>query len=90
MLPVKTGIFIGLEAGADASKDAYLDDFTLWNARLAWRSASDVDIEVALYVDNLTDEDYFGSGLLQLSAQGTASLVKGLPRTYGIQAMYRF
>lgn len=81
---------IGLEAGADASAFATLDGYTLWNARLAWRSASQHDVEVALYVDNLTDEEYFGTGNLQLSSQGTLTLVKGVERTYGVQASYRF
>ena len=86
----KDDIYIGLEAGADASAFSTLDGYTLWNARLAWRSASQHDIEVALYVDNLTDKEYFGTGNLQLSSQGTLTLVKGIERTYGIQASYRF
>jgi outer membrane receptor protein involved in Fe transport len=83
-------IYIGLEAGADESGLSYLDDVTLWNARLAWRPSGDLDVEVAFYMDNIADEDYFGSGNLQLSAQGTRSVVKGMPRTYGLQARYWF
>ena len=83
-------IYIGLEAGADAADESILDDFTVWNARLSWQPEGDWDINVALYVDNFTDEEYFGTGNLQLRNQGTASLVRGLPRTYGIQAIYWF
>ncbi|MEH6571219.1 MAG: TonB-dependent receptor, partial [Halioglobus sp.] len=86
----KDDIYIGLEGAAAESAFSTLDGYTLWNARLAWRSTSQHDIEVALYVDNLADEDYFGTGNLQLSSQGTLTLVKGVERTYGLQASYRF
>lgn len=83
-------IYIGLEAGADAADESILDDFTVWNARLSWQTPGELDLNVALYLDNFTDEKYFGTGNLQLRNQGSASLVRGLPRTYGIQARYRF
>ncbi len=67
-----------------------LDDYTLWNARLTWRSVSDLDLEVSLYCDNCADEDYWATGNLQWSSQGTVTLVNGIERTYGVQATYRF
>lgn len=85
----KDDIYIGLEGGADVSNFDTLDGYTLWNARLSWRAPGD-NLEVALYVDNLDDEEYFGTGNLQFAAQGTQTLVKGLERTYGLQATYRF
>ena len=86
----KDEVYIGLEGGADQSDESILDDYTLWNARLTWRSLAAQDLEISLYVDNLTDEEYFGTGLLQLASQGSATLVRGVPRTYGMQALYRY
>lgn len=85
----KDDIYIGLEGGADVSDFDTLDGYTLWNTRLNWR-APEGNIEVALYVDNLADKEYFGTGNLQYGAQGTQTLVKGIERTYGVQATYRF
>ena len=90
MVPIGTRSILDWRRGADAADESILDDFTLWNARLSWQPEGDWDINVALYADNFTDEEYFGTGNLQLRNQGTASLVRGLPRTYGIQAIYWF
>ena len=83
-------IYIGLEGNADQTPLSVLDDYTLWNARLTWRSVSDLDLEVSLYCDNCADEDYWATGNLQWSSQGTVTLVNGIERTYGVQATYRF
>ena len=40
--------------------------------------------------ENLTDEDYFQGGFSQSGALGAATLVKGSPRSYGLEARYNF
>ena len=35
----KDEVYIGLEGGAHVSPCRHSDDYTLWNARLAWRAA---------------------------------------------------
>jgi len=86
----KDEVFIGLDAAAADSDVAYLDDYTLWNARVAWQPPNMDQLEIALYVNNLNDEDYFGTGVISLAGVGAASLVPGKQRTYGIEAYYRW
>ena len=86
----KDDVFIALSPGLADVDGAYLDDYDLWNARLSWQSAGDGNIEVALYCDNLADNDYFGTGNIEFTNQGTRALVPSIERTYGLQARYRF
>ncbi|MDX1735726.1 MAG: TonB-dependent receptor, partial [Halioglobus sp.] len=86
----KDEIFIALSPGLEDLDGAYLDDYELWNARLSWLSPDDGRVELALYCDNLTDEDYYGTGNIEFENQGTRSLVNSIGRTYGLQASYRF
>ena len=86
----KDEIYIGLEGFADQSPLSVLDDYTLWQARVTWRFQGEHDIRISAYVDNLTDAAYYGTGNLQWSSQGTVTLVRGLERTYGVQATYHF
>ncbi|RLA59944.1 MAG: hypothetical protein DRR04_07075 [Gammaproteobacteria bacterium] len=83
-------VYIGLTADADLSPLSTLDSYDLWNARLSWQLPTAADVHLAVYVDNFTDEEYFGTGNIELSAQGTLTAVPGLQRTYGLQASYRF
>ncbi len=83
-------VYIGLTAGADQSTLSTLDSYQLWNARVSWQLPGARDILVAVYMDNLTDEEYFGTGNIELSSQGTLTVVPGVQRTYGLQASYRF
>ncbi len=83
-------VYIGLTAGAEQSPLSTLDSYDLWNARLSWQLPTAADVHIAIYVDNFTDEEYFGTGNIELSSQGTLTVVPGLQRTYGLQANYRF
>ncbi len=86
----KDEVFIALSPGLEDFSPAYLDDYDLWKARLTWRDPGQQNIEISLYCDNLTDEDYIGTGNLEFVNQGSLVLVPGLERTYGVQASYRF
>lgn len=82
-------VFFGLDASAADVDEAYIDDYTLWNFRLAWQSGDDNNNwEVAAYVDNFTDEEYFGSGVISVDGIGAASVIPGKQRTYGVQLYY--
>jgi len=60
-----------------------LDSFTVWNARLSLQSHQLEGLEVALYVNNFTDEFYYGTGNLN-DILGIASVVPGKSKTYGV------
>ena len=56
------------------------------DARLRHRSGH---LEIAAWVKNLTDEFYYTYGI-NLSTLYQDSLIRGMPRTYGLQATYHF
>lgn len=64
------------------------DSYWLWNARAAWTSA-DEHWEVAAYGRNLGDEEYLVYAF-DLSFFGFNEEMLGTPRTYGLEARYRF
>ena len=72
--------FFDVFNNAYTSQDAY----TLWGARAGWVSASG-DWELALWSQNLTDEDYLSTGI-DLSADfGLVQMIPSRPRTYGLE-----
>ena len=60
--------------------------YWLYNARAAWETET---LTVAGWVRNLTDEGYYSYGL-NLNAFFQDYLVRGMPRTYGVEFRYRF
>lgn len=87
----KDKIYIGLDPAAFFyEKQATLDDYTLWNARLAVVPHALENLEVALFVENVTDKTYFGTGTVEAERLGTTSVIRGKPRTFGIDVFYRW
>jgi len=82
--------FIGLDAAAAAVDEANLDSYEVWRFRLAFQPEAMEQLEVAGYVNNLTDEDYFGSGIASIGGVGAVSLVPGKQRTYGVELHYNW
>ncbi|MEH6570722.1 MAG: TonB-dependent receptor, partial [Halioglobus sp.] len=66
-----------------------LDSFTIWNARLAFQSHQLEGLEVALYVNNFTDEFYYGTGNLN-DILGINSVVAGKSKSYGVEFYYNW
>ncbi|HEX7081350.1 MAG TPA: TonB-dependent receptor [Gammaproteobacteria bacterium] len=66
-----------------------IDDYTLTNARLTWRSASD-EWEAALAVTNVTDEFYFNNIFEQFDSSGTVSGTPGMPRMWALSLKRNF
>ncbi len=64
------------------------DSYWIWNARVAWKSVDD-HWEVAAYGRNLGDEEYMVYAF-DLSFFGFNEEMIGTPRTYGLEASYRF
>ena len=65
------------------------DGYALGNARLALKPG-EPGLEVALWVKNFTDENYRTSMINLLDNFGYVYGLMGLPRTYGIEATWRF
>ncbi len=82
-------IYYGVDAAAAIYEQAYLDDRTIWNFRLAWLAEPlSENLEIAAYVMNFTDEDYFASGVITVDSVGASSLIAGKQRTWGMTARY--
>ena len=87
----KDEVYTGLDPVAFEFEDeATLDDFIVWDARLAIVPAGLEGLEVALYVKNLTDEFYYGTGTIEAARLGSAGAIRGKPRNYGVDIFYRF
>lgn len=70
----------------DTSEVYEQESYHLLSARIEWADPSD-SFSVALYGDNLTDEEYLNSLLPQFYG---ALSTWGAPRTYGLSGEYRF
>ena len=69
---------------------ATIDDVTLWNFRLGFTPGQSENILVTLFVNNLTDENYYQGGFSNTESLGAGAYVLGAPRTYGLEASISF
>ena len=83
-------MYTGIDYLSPDYSEAYIDAYTLFNFRLAYIPAEMDSLDVTLYVNNLTDKDYFQGGFTVAASMGAATLSKGPPRTYGLEATYTF
>lgn len=67
-----------------------VDDYTLLNLRLDWRGAMGSDFDLAIWVQNATDEQYAVGGLDIADSLGLVARVYGPPRTYGATFQWNF
>ncbi|CAA0125538.1 Pesticin receptor [Halioglobus japonicus] len=89
----RDSFYTGLDATAweEAFRDsATIDDVTLWNFRIGYTPANHENIQLWLYVDNLTDEQYFQGGFSNTESLGAGSYALGPPRSYGLEASITF
>jgi outer membrane receptor protein involved in Fe transport len=84
-------IYTGVDLkGAEYEEVSTIDDVTLWSFRLAYIPADLQELNVSLFVKNLTDEEYFQGGFTVAETLGAAILTQGPGREYGIEATYNF
>ena len=86
-------LYTGLDSTAwdEQFRDlATIDDVTLWNFRVGYTPVNKENIQIWLYVDNLTDENYFQGGFSNTESLGAGSYVLGAPRSYGLEASISF
>jgi outer membrane receptor protein involved in Fe transport len=82
--------YMGLDAGAGLVKDqSTLDAYTRVDARLAYRTL-DERLEVALYVNNLTDKLYYDGAASVGDSVGVFPVIAAPPRMYGAEFTYKF
>ncbi|MDZ7782312.1 MAG: TonB-dependent receptor [Halioglobus sp.] len=81
-------IFTGIDERAIDFDSSTIDTLNLVNARLSWLPAE--NFRASAFVDNLLDESYFASGFTVSAALGAATLLRGQPRTYGLELSYTF
>lgn len=74
----------------DAQNGVPLPGYTLVNARLTLSDIGDTGLSVALFAKNLLDREYASAPSVLLPTLPTDSVFYGDPRTYGIEASYRF
>lgn len=89
----RDSLYTGLDASAWDSQFrdlATIDDVTLWNFRVGYTPPNKENIQLWLFVDNLTDENYFQGGFSNTESLGAGSYVLGSPRTYGLEASISF
>jgi iron complex outermembrane recepter protein len=89
----RDSFFTGLDATSWESQYrdlATIPDVTLWNFRVGYTPADHDNVQVWLYVDNLTDENYYQGGFSNTESLGAGSYVLGTPMTYGIEASISF
>jgi iron complex outermembrane receptor protein len=60
------------------------------NFRLNWNSIAKTKLDLAVYVRNAFDEDYFSSPVVLLSSFPMSVATPGDPRTWGMEATYKF
>ena len=83
-------VYTGVDLPALDSESSYIDDVTLWTFRMAYIPADLQELNVSLFVKNLTDEEYFQGGFTVAETLGAAVLTQGPGREYGIEATYNF
>ncbi|NIB44071.1 TonB-dependent receptor [Pseudomaricurvus alkylphenolicus] len=64
--------------------------YHLTNVRADWRGLAGTRMDVAVYVNNVTDEVYASSPSMTSEALGVTAFVYGPPRMWGVEARYNF
>lgn len=90
MLPGRTGSTWSETDIAFARDYSAVDSYTVWNARLDWRSVMGSSVDFAAFINNATDEEYVMGGLNVLDSGGYSAYHYGDPRTIGASVRYNF
>lgn len=84
-----TIVTAGDPSSYDRNEDIGQAGYSLWNARLAWFDSSE-QIEVALWGKNLGDKEYASYMFELTDVVGGDQVMRGTPRTYGVDVKYNF
>lgn len=76
-------------AGLPQFRDAAtIDGFSTWSGRVTWTPWEDRRLTLALYGNNLSDEEYVATGTAVYSGFGTNSFTLGKKRHFGLELNY--
>ncbi|WP_317930233.1 TonB-dependent receptor [Halioxenophilus sp. WMMB6] len=78
------------ESLARAQSVAKVDAYNVYNLRFDWRSMMGSKFDMALYVNNASDEEYIVGGVNVIDSLGWAAFTYGAPRTFGASLRYEF
>jgi len=67
-----------------------VDGYAVWNLRLDWRSVHGSGVDIAVYINNVADEEPIVGGNNNLNTLGLATAVLGPPRTFGAAVRWNF
>jgi outer membrane receptor protein involved in Fe transport len=82
--------YMGLDAGAGLVREqSTLASYTRVDARLAYRTP-DERLEIAAYVNNLTDKLYYDGAASVGDSVGVFPVIAAQPRMYGAEFTYKF
>ena len=81
-------IFIGTDYLSGEYESSIINQYELFNARLAWELND--RFAVTAFADNLKDDPYFVGGIAVTSVIGVANRVPGTPRQYGLEFSLRY
>jgi iron complex outermembrane receptor protein len=75
----------------DVNPQAIAEAYTLYNLRADWTNVFGGNLDLGLFVNNVTDEEYVVDGVIALDAQlGWSVRAFGPPRTYGLELRYAY
>ncbi len=83
-------VYTGIDFQAADYEQSTLDDYTIANFRLAFTPSALDSLDMTLFVNNLTDEDYIAGGFHTAGNMGAAIVTKGMPRSYGLELRYSY
>jgi iron complex outermembrane receptor protein len=76
-------------AGLPEFRDqATISGFSVWSSRITWTPFDDGSLRLALYGNNITDEEYVATGSSVFSGFGSTSLTMGKVRHFGLDISY--
>lgn len=80
--------FMGFDYKSAGYDSSWSDNVKLLNFRVSYKPTE--HLRTALYVDNVTDENYIVGGYAATDATGFANVMLGAPRNYGVELNYSF
>ncbi len=85
--------FIGNDAAAGLPQFrdmATIDGFSTWSMRATWIPWDDQRLRVSFYGNNITDEEYFATGLATYASFGSNAVTMGKSQHFGLELEYEF
>ncbi|MDB6062897.1 MAG: TonB-dependent receptor, partial [Verrucomicrobiaceae bacterium] len=76
--------------GETAISTATVPSYGIFNGRIDWNNVAESSVDLSLFAKNLGDKVYISGGVASGTTLGETTSLVGAPRTYGVEARYRF